>query len=43
MQELLAVGERLGVAVRAETAGALATSLQALKDACADDATSQVG
>jgi hypothetical protein len=36
------VGERLGVAVRDETAGALALSLQALKDACQDDATSQV-
>ena len=43
MKELVAVGEKLGVTVDDKTAGALALSLQAMRDACKDDATSQVG
>lgn len=42
MKELVAVGEKLGVKVDDRTAGALALSLQAMRDACKDDATSQV-
>lgn len=38
----MAVGEKLGVKVDDRTAGALALSLQAMRDACKDDATSQV-
>jgi hypothetical protein len=36
------VGEKLGVKVDYTTAGALAVSLQAMRDACKDEATSQV-
>jgi hypothetical protein len=43
MKELVAVGEKLGVTVDAKTAGELALSLQAMRDACKDEATSQVG
>lgn len=43
MKDLVAVGEKLGVTVDAKTAGALALSLQAMRDACKDEATSQVG
>lgn len=42
MQELVAVGEKLGVKVDDRTAGALALSLQAMRDACKDEATSSV-
>lgn len=42
MKELQAVGEKLGVTVDCKTAGALAISLQAMRDACKDEATSQV-
>lgn len=42
MKELVAVGEKLGVTVDDKTAGALAVSLQAMRDACKDEATSQV-
>lgn len=42
MKELVAVGDKLGVKVDDRTAGALALSLQAMRDACKDDATSQV-
>lgn len=43
MKDLVAVGEKLGVTVDSKTAGALALSLQAMRDACKDEATSQVG
>jgi hypothetical protein len=36
------VGEKLGVKVDDRTAGALALSLQAMRDACKDEATSSV-
>lgn len=43
MKDLVAVGEKLGVTLDYKTAGALAISLQNMRDACKDEATSQVG
>jgi hypothetical protein len=42
INDLVKVGEKLGVKVDYTTAGALAMSLQAMRDACKDEATSQV-